>query len=579
MRTCPRCGEGLPERSRFCPGCGAPVAVAPPARERRKVVTVVFADVVGSTALGERVDPETLRWALRRWFERMRAELERHGGRVEKFIGDAVVAVFGLPAVHEDDALRAVRAAAAMRAETERLGAVLRDERGVEIAVRIGIATGEAVTGDAAAGGSFATGDVMNLAARLQQAARPGETLVGHETFRLVRHAVDAEPVTPLTLRGKAATVTAHRLLAVAPDAAARRGRPHAPMVGRARERRRLADAFEQAVAERSCQLFTVVGAPGVGKSRLVAEGLQAIGGTSTIAAGRCLPYGDGLTWWPLVEALGHGLLSACERDIPEPVGRVRGLLNGTGAAVAAEDAFWAVRKVLEALARRRPLVLVIDDLQWAEPTFVDLVEHVAEWSRGVPLLLLVMARPELLDHRPGWGGGKVNATSVLLEPLHEHETRVLLGHLLGSAPLDAADAGRIIRVAEGNPLYVEEFVAMLLDERAAAAGGDGDGPAAVDRLAGVAVPPTIQALLAARLDALGDAERAVLEAASVEGAEFARERVDALLGRRAGGSVAQHLRALVRKDLIRPVVGLEGTFRFRHQLIRDAAYDGLSKA
>ena len=427
--------------------------MAPVGGQRRKVVTVVFADVVGSTAMGERVDPETLRWAMQRWFGRMRDVVERHGGTVENYIGDAVMAVFGIPVAHEDDALRAVRAAAEMREEVVGLRGELRRERGLDLAVRIGVNTGEAVTGAGAAAGSFTAGDTVNVAARLEQAARPGDILLGRDTFRLVRHAVDAEPVAPLTVKGKSAAVEAFRLLAVAPDARGRAQRPRAPMVGRQRERRRLLDAFHQAVADRSCQLFTVLGAAGVGKSRLVAEVLETIDGAATVAAGRCLPYGDGLTWWPLVEALGAGgLLEQAAADDEPAAARAAELLKPAGEPVAPEEAFWAVRKVLEALARRRPLVLVVDDLQWAEPTFVDLIEHVAEWTRDAPLLLLIMARPELLDTRPGWGGGKLNATTVLLEPLPETDARDLLGHLIGPARLDDRAAARILDARRGQP-------------------------------------------------------------------------------------------------------------------------------
>jgi class 3 adenylate cyclase len=260
------------------------------------VVTVVFADVVGSTALGERVDAETLRWAMRRWFDRMRGVVERHGGAIENYVGDAVMAVFGIPVAHEDDALRAARAAAEMRDEVAGLRGELRRERGVELAVRIGVNTGEAVTGAGAAAGSFTAGDVVNVAARLEQAARPGDILLGRDTFRLVRHAVDAEPVAPLTVKGKSAAVEAFRLVAVARDVWGRVQRSRVPMVGRQRERGRLLDAFHQGVADRSCQLITVLGVAGVGKSRLITEVLTSIESVATVAVGRCLPYGDGLT-------------------------------------------------------------------------------------------------------------------------------------------------------------------------------------------------------------------------------------------------------------------------------------------
>jgi class 3 adenylate cyclase/tetratricopeptide (TPR) repeat protein len=577
VETCPRCGERAPERSRFCPACGTPISTASAARERRKVVTVIFADVVGSTALGESVDPETLRWAMQRWFGRMRDAVAHHGGTIENYIGDAVMAVFGIPMAHEDDALRAVRAATEMREQGAVLQGDLRRERGLDLAVRIGVNTGEAVTGTAVAAASFTAGDTVNVAARLEQAAAPGDILLGRETFRLVRHAVDAEPVAPLTVKGKREGLDAFRLLAVVPDASYRPARQRAAMVGRQRERRRLLDAFHQAVADRSCQLFTVLGAAGVGKSRLVAEVLETIDGAATVAAGRCLPYGDGLTWWPLAEALGaSGLLERAAAEDESAAARATELLKPAGEAIAPEEAFWAVRKVLEALARGRPLVLVIDDLQWAEPTFIDLVEHVAERARNVPLLLLMMARHDLLDIRPGWGGGKLNATTALLEPLPETDARDLLGQLAGPVRLADNTVARILSMAEGNPLFVEEVVAMLVDDGLLPPGAD-DGSSAAE-VSAIRVPPTIQALIIARLDRLGPGERAVVEAASIEGKEFARERVDALVADGAGEPVDIHLQALVRKDLIRPVGTDDDTFRFRHQLIRDVTYEGISK-
>jgi tetratricopeptide (TPR) repeat protein/type II secretory pathway predicted ATPase ExeA len=416
----------------------------------------------------------------------------------------------------------------------------------------------------------------VNVAARLEQAALPGDILVGGDTYRLVRHAVEAEPVAPLRLKGKAETLAAFRLLRVAPGALGRPERPRAPMVGRASERKQLVDAFDQAVRDRSCQLLTVLGAAGVGKSRLVAEATRALDGAATVAVGRCLPYGDGLTWWPLVEALGGatGLFQQVAADGDPAIARAGELLKPKGEPVAPEEALWAMRTVLETLARRRPLVLVVDDLHWAEPPFMDLLEHVTDRVHDAPLLLVVMARPDLYEVRPAWGSSRPNATAVLLEPLVEAEATDLLHHLLGTATLSDTASGRILEVAEGNPLFVEEVVAMLIDDGILIP-GDGQG---VDRqLTAIAIPPTIQALLAARLDRLDPAERAVIEAASVEGKEFTGERAAALVDG-VGGSIGVLLRALVRKDLIRPVEAHADTFRFRHQLMRDAAYEGISK-
>jgi class 3 adenylate cyclase/tetratricopeptide (TPR) repeat protein/CheY-like chemotaxis protein len=542
--------------------------------ERRKVVTVVFADVVGSTALGERVDPETLRWAMQHWFERMAEAIERHGGTVENYVGDAVMAVFGIPVAHEDDALRAVRAAADMREQVAVLRAELVRERGVELAVRIGVNTGEAVTGISRTGGSFTSGDIVNVGARLEQSARPGDILLGRDTFRLVRHAVDAEPVPPLSVKGKEAPLEAFRLISVAPDAYGRPQRVQAPMVDREPERRQLMGAFERALTERSCQLVTVLGPAGVGKSRLVADIIDGLR-SATVAVGRCLPYGDGLTWWPLAEALGtSGLLDQVAAN--EPVlARAVEVLKPTGEPVSTEEAFWAMRRALEALARRRPVVLVVDDLHWAESTFIDFLEHVTDRARDVPLMLLATARPELRDDRPGWGEDRTNATSVLLEPLAEEEMADLLRHLLGTTRLGTGTAARILDVAEGYPLFVVEVVAMLADD-GVLSGGDGHEPA---ELSAIAVPPTIQTLIAARLDRLGPAERAVIEAAAIEGKEFTRSSVAALVGDGTGPSVGAELRALVAKELIRPEGSGDEVFRFHHQLIRDTAYDGISKA
>jgi class 3 adenylate cyclase/tetratricopeptide (TPR) repeat protein len=542
---------------------------------RRKIVTVVFADVVGSTALGERVDPETLRWAMQRWFGRMDEAIARHGGTVENYVGDAVMAVFGIPVAHEDDALRAVRAAADMREQVGMLRGELARERGVELAVRIGVNTGEAVTGDAPGGRSFTTGDIVNVGARLEQAAQPGDILLGLDTFRLVRHAVEAEPVPALTVKGKRAAVEAFRLLSVAPDVYGRPQRLRTPMVDRDGERRQLVDAFERALTERSCQLLTVVGAAGVGKSRLVADVIDGLHGTATVAIGRCLPYGEGLTWWPLVEALGtSGLLGQVGAD-EAGLSRAAQVLAPAGEPVATEEAFWAMRRALEALARRGPVVLVVDDLQWAEPTFMDFLEHVADRARDVPLMVLATARPELRDVRPEWGERRANAMSVLLEPLAEDEAADLLRHLLGTARLSADASARILDVADGYPLFVVEVVAMLADDGVLS---DGEAPEA--ELSAIAVPATIQALIGARLDRLADGERAVIEAASIEGGEFARDSVAALVGNGAGpASIEDELRALVDKDLIRPEGPGGDVFRFDHQLIRDAAYDGMSKA
>jgi class 3 adenylate cyclase/tetratricopeptide (TPR) repeat protein len=533
--VCPSCGRENAEDARFCSACGAELAPAEPAREQRKVVTVLFCDLVGSTALGESTDPEALRARMRRYFEDLRVTLERHGGSVEKFVGDAVMAVFGIPVSHEDDALRAVRAAAEMRAAIA--------EHGLE--ARIGINTGEVVVGGE--GETLVTGDAVNVAARLEQAAPNGEILIGAETRALVRDAVRVEPVEPLALKGKSEPVEAYRLLDVSGEAGLAR-HLDTPLVGRERERQRLWRAYEDAVADSSCQLFTLLGPAGIGKSRLVADFLERVGDSADVLRGRCLSYGEGITYWPLVEIL-------------VATGVEPGSIIGTSPA----ETQLAFRRLLESRAADRPQVVVIDDLQWAEPVFVDLVEHIADLSRDAPIFLLCVARTELLDARPGWGGGKLNATSLLLEPLGPDECSELMERL--GAHLDDELRERITTASAGNPLYVEEMLAMVREH-----GGDGE----------IAVPPTIHALLQARIDSLESDVRVVMERGSVEGEVFHRGAVAVLAPGPMRDGVGEHLTTLVRKELIRstaPIFPGDEGFRFRHLLIRDAAYESLPKA
>jgi len=536
--VCASCGAQNPEGAHFCNACAAPLDVAGVQREQRKTVTVVFCDVTDSTELGESTDPEALRALLARYFDRMRGIVESHGGSVEKFIGDAVMAVFGVPVAHEDDALRACRAAVGMRDAFPELG----------IAGRIGVNTGEVVTGTEE---RLATGNAVNVAARLEQAAQPGEVLIGAETLRLVRAAVEIGEERLLELKGKAELVKAYRLLAVTGELERRFA---SPMVGREHELTRLRAVFGQAIHDRSCQLFTVLGSAGVGKSRLAAEFLAVL--EARVVRGRCLSYGEGITYWPVVEILKQlGALPEGEAARP-----LRSLLGETEEPGSAEEIAWGFRKLLEQEAQERPLVVVFDDLHWGEETLLDLVEHVADLSRDAPILVLCMARPELLERR-SWGGGKWNATTALLEPLDAAETERLLVELGGVAE-DLRE--RIVAVAEGNPLFLEEMLALVRDS------GGGQ----------VEVPPTIQALLAARLDQLDPAERSVLECGSIEGRIFHRSAVVALAD--GDGQVEQRLVALVRKELVRPDRGQlpgDDAYRFRHLLIRDAAYEALPKA
>ncbi len=506
--------------------------VAPRPRSRdhrgiyRKVVTILFCDVVGSTELGESVDPEAFQALLARYFERMEGIVESHEGSVEKFIGDAVMAVFGVPLVHEDDAFRACRAAVEMRAAFPELGV-----RG-----RIGVNTGEVVTGTEE---RLAAGDAVNVAARLEQAAEPDEILIGETTRELVRGAVESEPVGSFELKGKREPVAAHRLVSVreVPE------RSHeSPFVGREREVGLIHGAWQRALADERCELVTIVGEAGLGKSRLVAESLVAI--DARIVRGRCLPYGQGITYWPVVEVVKQ--LDALPSD-PTAAAAVGSLLGEANTGASAEEIAWAFRKLLEENA---PLVVVLDDIQWGEQTFLDLVEGVALLSSTAPLLLVCMARPELLTQRADW------PVALRLEPLPTEAA----DELISSLPSELRE--RIAHAAGGNPLFLTEMLAM--------AGETED----------VDVPPTLRALLAARLDQLDPPDRTVLECGAVEGELFHRGAVRALAPEET--QITPRLAALTRKDLIRPdraqLTGDDG-FRFRHLLIRDAAYEALPKS
>jgi class 3 adenylate cyclase/tetratricopeptide (TPR) repeat protein len=527
-------------------------------------VTLLFCDVTGSTALGERLDPESLRAVMARYFDAARLVVERHGGSVEKFIGDAVMAVFGIPILHEDDALRAVRAAAELRDGLGDLNEGLLREYGTTLELRIGVNTGKVVAGTEE---RLATGDAVNVAARLEQAAQPGEILIGAETRVLVGDAVVVEGVDSMELKGKAAPVMAYRLVALRSEPLSRRH--SGAMVGRARELRRLQAALAQAEADRSCHLFTVLGAAGVGKSRLAYEFLAGLDG-ATVVRGCCLSYGEGITYWPVVEVLKQLLGSAPEQRLaglgldPSASRAIQAVLGEGDAVASVEEIAWAMRVLLGAFAATAPLVVVLDDIHWGEEAFLDLVDHVADLSRDAPILLFCMARPELLDRRSNWGGGKLNATTVLLEPLAADDADALVANLLGGTPADEATRTRILDAAEGNPLFVEEMVALVRESP------DGD----------VAVPATIQALLAARLDQLDSVERDVLGRGSVEGRVFHRGAVQALSP--DGVQLMAPLTALVRRELLRPdgpQFPGEDAFRFRHLLIRDAAYEALPKS
>ena len=559
----------------------------------RKTVTVLFSDLIDSTPLGEHLEAETYRKVISRYFIEVSRVLEHHGGTVEKFIGDAVMAAFGIPVVHEDDALRAVRAATELRGSLAKLNEQLRADYGIELATRMGINTGEVVAGDPTEGHAFASGEAVAIAQRLEAAASPGEILIGEATHRLVRDAVLVEPLAPLPVKGRTKPVEAWRLLAVVTGAPAFARRFDSPLVGRERELALLRQAFRRAVDERTCHLFTVLGAAGVGKSRLVNELLSTLGEDGRYLIGRCVPYGEGITFWPLRDVIRQAAsitptlpsddarrrltdLMATASDADVVVDHLAAVTGLAESDPSSEEIFWAARKLFETLARERPIIAAFDDLQWAEPTFLDLLDHLADWTRNAPVLIVCLTRPELLDERTTWGGGKPNATSILLEPLKDDHVDRLIGNLLGGEVDE--DVRRSLRKAgEGNPLFVEELLAMLIE--AGHLGQRDGGWHALDDVAGASTPPTIQALLAARLDQLPPQERVVLERAAVVGRLFSREALAAVM---ESNELDAELERLIQKDLVRPDQAngsSEEAYRFRHILIRDAAYQGISKA
>ena len=596
LMVCSTCGRENAAESRFCASCGS--LLTEPGRgatETRKIVTVLFSDLAGSTALGDELDPESLRQLMTRYFQEMEVVLRRHGGTTEKFIGDAIMAVFGVPRLHEDDALRAVRAAVAMRRALEGVNEEFEDHWGVRILTRTGVNTGEVVAGDSSKGESFVTGDAVNVAARLEQAAGPGEILIGEATYRLVRDVATTTAVHSLQVKGKSDSVAAWSLVDVAPTPPEARGL-ESPLIGRDHEFAALEAVFQRAVESRSCELVTVMGPAGVGKSRLTREFLPRLGDRTTVVVGRCLSYGEGITFWPIVEVLRTAAEISDVHSPDEARAKIAGLLEGpdaplVGARLAAlmgladvtpgvQETFWAVRKLFDQLAARRPLVVVFDDIHWAEPTFLDLLEYLADSLDGVPAVLVCLARPELLEVRGDWMTSKTNASLVTLQPLSDAEMAGLITSLLGGGELADEARARIADAAEGNPLFVEETLRMLIDEGLLRA--DAGTWTASDDLSSLTIPPTINALLTARLDRLDEEERAVIERASVIGRAFWWGAVADMSPEDQQPRIGSQLQSLVRKELIRPDrsdLQEEDAFRFTHILVADAAYRGIPKS
>jgi class 3 adenylate cyclase/tetratricopeptide (TPR) repeat protein len=592
MLTCPECGHENADGARFCSSCGTRLEQSvEPSREERKVVSVLFADLVGFTSRAEQMDPEDVRAVLEPYHARLRAELERRGGTVEKFIGDAVMALFGAPVAHEDDPERAARAALAIRDW-------IRDEG--ELQVRIGVTTGEALVALGArpsVGEGMASGDVVNTAARLQSAAPVNGILVDETTYRSTQQPISYEGHDPVEAKGKSKPIPVWEAV----EARSRYGvdvtrTTGAPLVGRESEVGILRETLQRVRQEQSPQLLTLVGVPGIGKSRLVSELFAALDEEPELVywrQGRCLPYGEGVTYWALSEmvkahagiletdsaeqaqerlagVVAEALGGATEREWVE--GHLRPLVGLADEEHVGSDrqaeAFAAWRRFLESLAERSPLVLVFEDLHWADDSLLDFIDHLVDWAGGVPMLVVCTARPELLTRRPGWGGGKPNAATISLSPLSDDDTARIVHALLERSVLPADLQVTLIERAGGNPLYAEEF-ARMVDEL----GEDGSG---------LRLPESVQGIIAARLDALPIGEKLLLQDAAVIGKVFwlgALERI----GDRDRRDAELLLHELERKEFVRrerrSSVGEESQYVFSHLLVGDVAYSQIPRA
>ncbi|MHB8573334.1 MAG: ATP-binding protein [Candidatus Dormibacteria bacterium] len=593
MDPCPDCHAPVAPGAAFCASCGARLSRTA-GQEEVKVVTALFADLTGSTAMGESLDPEVTRELVRDFYRLASRSIEQRDGSVENFAGDAVLGLFGARVVHEDDAARAIDAALAIREEVATLAEAARQRHGVHLGVHSGIETGRAVVGQRFAAGTAAFGDVLNLAARLEEAAPAGEIFVGPRAHRATRYAYDFDSVGSLDLHGKATPVTAWRVrgATLAPPAQVASAMP---FTGRADQEGQLLALARRLGRESRPGAATVLGQPGVGKSRLcheVAGTLEAEGWE--VLTGRCLPYGDGITYWPVGEMLRGALAmpndiapdeayEALVRSCPEPevaarLGFAIGLLpqspmpsDGVGREIG-----WALRRWVEWRARARPLALLVEDLHWAEPTLLALLEYVVTWARRSPVLVIGAARPELLESRPAWAAGDYESVRVRLDALSRADSRRLLDALLSPHRLPGPLVERILGRAEGNPLFVEEMVGALVDDGRLVRR---DGVWELARAeAEVPVPDSVEALIQSRLDALPRPEKPILQTASVVGRQFRRGELHALGEPEA--ELDRGLEGLVLRDLVaEDYTDLDTErYRFKHGLVRDVAYESMPK-
>ncbi|MDQ2959364.1 MAG: AAA family ATPase, partial [Actinomycetota bacterium] len=562
---CTACAAPAPDGAKFCPSCGSALVAVPLGLEERRVVTIVFCDLVGSTTLSGQLDPEVLRTITLRYFELMRTSLQAHGGTVEKFIGDAVMAVFGVPTMHEDDARRALAATLDMSAALAVFNLELTTSLGIRLDVRIGVNTGEVIaTADPAAGQALVSGEVVNVAARLEQHAEAGQILLGEQTVRAAGAAAIVESTGPLLLKGKAEPVLGYRLLGLQADDPELLRRFDLPFIGREQELAELNLVLDRVARQRSCHLVNLYGEAGIGKTRLIRTWRQHLDpATVRLGSGRCRPYGDTGTLIALADAVEQLLASAAGEPLPAEALEVlaSGLIKDGTPNPSVSETVTALAVVLTELARRTSVVLVIDDCQWAPSVLLDVLDELAEYLDHEAVLLLCAARPDLLDHRPGWGSGRLNANSLVLQGLSGDESALLATEFAEVSAHDSQTCERILERAEGNPLHLEQLFASLTS--------DGNrGP----------LPPTVYALLAARIDALDPSARLLLDLAAIIGREFDATGLRTLTD--TAEDCTPTLRELSRRRLIEPLRGRTGSrhYRFSSGLIQEVAYKGMAK-